>query len=330
MAGRSIRFWILTTKHNENCPLVALFQLSLDHIHLLDYFGKMKKLILIEVCLLCLFNSLSSQVAFMDSTYIWTEYQIPMSGEPYVTRYTFSAEPMEINGFIYYERLQSGKQNGNHWEHTGIGYRSDTTGKVYVYKDNQEYPVYDYKLSVNDSLAIGEYGVYLTVDFIDSIMLENGDQRKRLAMRCSFDTDPEHGWGYKYWIEGIGGTNGVQSYFFDDCLPDGGGTTTLCISRNDTLLYTTPYFDSCWYHTVATISVKDNPVVIFPNPTKDIIHISGVLDYYEITIWNGTGAFIGKQSGNLIDLTSEPEGIYFISLNLSGNRKQFFRRIIKI
>jgi len=283
--------------------------------------------ILIQVCL-CV--SLHSQNTFLDSTYTWTEGQSTMSGESYFLRYTFSAEPTEIVGLIYYERLRSIKETGNDWEQTGIFYRSDASGKVFVNQYNHEYPVYDYNLSVNDSLAIGQYGIYLSVDFIDSITLENGARRKRLAMRCSFDTDPEHGWGYRYWIEGIGGTNGVQNYYFDDCFPDGGGTSTLCISRNDTLLYDNPDSDSCWYMTVSTVSPKADPITLFPNPTADWIQISDFEEPYEVFIYNSTGYLILKQNSTLIDLSDQSPGLYFLDIRSNRSNKHVVKSFIKI
>ncbi|HZV71184.1 MAG TPA: T9SS type A sorting domain-containing protein [Saprospiraceae bacterium] len=291
----------------------------------------MKYYLFTVVCFIFLYPSPGiGQDNFLDSTYTWTESQLTMSGETYTFRYTFSAEPTEIDGLVYYERLRSLEPNGNNWEQTGIFYRSDISGKVFVNQYHQEYPVYDYNLSVNDSLAIGDLGIYLVVASIDSVTLENGERRKQLAMRCSFDTDPDHGWGYRYWIEGIGGTNGVQNLYFNDCIPDGGGTSTLCVSRNDTLLYDNPDSDSCWYTTVSTIPVKEDKVVIFPNPTSGVLQISGVSDPIEVIIRNVTGSFVSKQSGYSVDLANEPPGVYFISLKLRGSYRHYIKPVVKI
>jgi hypothetical protein len=67
-------------------------------------------------------------------------------------------------------------------------------------------------------------------------------------LRCVFDDDPPTGFGYKYWIEGLGGTNGVYNEFILK-------TNVLLMEvsrhsasfRNDTTLYDNPDYDSCWF-----------------------------------------------------------------------------------
>ncbi len=291
----------------------------------------MKTLFALIICLLSLYDTLWSQVPFLDSTYVWSvKWYYGFAGYNSTSRFTFSSVPTIINGLTYYEQLESAEEYGNNWGHTNMYYRTDDSSRVYINSYANEYLAYDYSLDVNDSVAIEPGFVYLVVDFIDSIILENGERRKRLALRCSFDDDPLHGWGYTYWIEGLGGDRGVNDSYLEFCAIDADAMYTLCISRNDSLLYKNPEFDSCWYLAVATIPVKEDPVVIFPNPTKDIIQLTGVPDQILVTIWNETGDLISRQSGTTIDLKNEPAGIYFISVSLPGNRNQFIRRVIKL
>ncbi|MEP6793980.1 MAG: T9SS type A sorting domain-containing protein [Saprospiraceae bacterium] len=271
------------------------------------------------------FITVDKPVPFMDSKYVWTEYYVTGFGQyQSTTRYTFSSEPTNINGIDYYERLSSYEPSGPNWVSTGMFYRSDGTGKIYLSYLNNENLIYDYSLGVNDTFQL------LIVDHIDSIQLENGEKRKRLTLRCSDDEDPPTGFGYSHWIEGLGGEEGVyDSYGFDECAFDADGHEMLCILRNDSLIFDNPNADSCWYVTVSTNDPWEKSISIFPNPTSGKINIVSEKPELQIRVYDPLGQCLEISNDRDIDLSDFLPGLYYIQF-YSPDRKLIFRRILKL
>jgi len=83
------------------------------------------------------------------------------------------------------------------------------------------------------------------------------------------------------------------------------------------------------------ISTNDN-IEVYPNPGNGIFHISlnqnAVLDDYHLEIYNVMGELVKAQSLNQnrtgpdVDLTSQPDGIYFVELTL--NEKVYMSKIV--
>jgi len=271
-------------------------------------------------------EKIQGQGWFLDSTYIWTEYRcFGFHGNCNTTRYTFATSPTLIDGNQYYEKLSSSSPSGNDWVSTNYFYRTDDSGKVYVSYFGNENLVYDYSIEVNDSFPLnnGFDNIYLVVDKIDSIQLENGEKRKQLSMRCSFDETPEHAWGYSHWIEGLGGLSGVYDIDIQECVADGSVPNTLCLSRNDTLLYDNPSYDSCWLVTTATVNSKPEIIFIFPNPANDQIQVSGIEHHGQVIIYNLTGEILYQGKDNPIDVHAFPSGMYILEVNRKGHYSTF-------
>ena len=267
-------------------------------------------------------GDIRAQGWFLDSSYVWTERIISSQtgNHSFTLRYTFDSSPTLINGNTYYEKLVSHTPSGNDWSSTNFFYRTDDSGRVYVSYFANENLVYDYNLEVNDSFYLPNGSdLYLVVDKIDSIQLENGEKRKHLALRCSFDEDPLHGWGYSNWIEGLGGERGVYDIYFDECYFDGIVPITLCISRNDTLLYDNPNYDSCWFVTTATVNIKADIISIFPNPAFDQIQVTGIENQSEKFIYNLTGEILYDGMDNPIDVHAFPSGMYILEVRRKGD-----------
>ena len=68
-------------------------------------------------------------------------------------------------------------------------------------------------------------------------------------------------------------------------------------------------------------------VVVYPNPTKDIINIASNVNI-SYSVHDITGRTIIKDStSEILDLTNVENGIYFLSISTEG--KVFNKRIIK-
>jgi hypothetical protein len=285
--------------------------------------------------LLFLFNSIldemTAQIEFMDFQYQWTEYYISsgIQGTYHFSESnTFDSTAIEINGKIYHERLTSNLPTGDDWNHTQMYYRADDTGKVYVSYFGFETQVLDYSLNVNDTI----FGT-LVVIAVDSIELLNGEKRKQLTLKCTFDDDPPTGFGYKYWIEGLGSTHGLYSAYyspFEECAFDADGYITLCISRNDTLLYDNPEYDSCWYLPVATKEPNFENITISPNPASTAISIDETDHVIQkVSIIDLFGNIIFKGNELIVDISFLPAGYYFIQI-LFENEQVVMKRFVKI
>ena len=68
-------------------------------------------------------------------------------------------------------------------------------------------------------------------------------------------------------------------------------------------------------------------VIVYPNPTKDIINIASNVNI-SYSVHDITGRTIIKDStSEILDLTNVENGIYFLSISTEG--KVFNKRIIK-
>ena len=66
-------------------------------------------------------------------------------------------------------------------------------------------------------------------------------------------------------------------------------------------------------------NIPENDITIYPNPVKDILHFSGVTDNSNVIIFDLTGKeyYNGKLTGNSINISNFPNGIYLLKI---GNR----------
>jgi hypothetical protein len=207
-------------------------------------------------------------------------------------------------------------------------YRTDDSSRVYVRSFSNELLIYDYRLKANDTFTV-HYDHKLVVDFTDSIQLENGETRKRLALRCSFDEDPENGWGYSYWIEGLGGVKGVYDYYPEDCIIDANGHYTMCIYRNDTLLFDNPDYDSCWHVGTSVYDEWEKDLKFFPNPISDAIQIPDGIQFQEIIIYNMQAQIQYRGKETSIPVVSWMPGVYVLTVHRK-NQQPVVVRLTKI
>ena len=66
--------------------------------------------------------------------------------------------------------------------------------------------------------------------------------------------------------------------------------------------------------------LKDNTYVVAPNPTKGIFYVNTEEEVKSITIKNVLGESIQEYSNSLIDISTYPNGIYFIEVNMEGKK----------
>lgn len=68
---------------------------------------------------------------------------------------------------------------------------------------------------------------------------------------------------------------------------------------------------------------------VFPNPTTAKVQISGIANSFSYTIHNATGQLVGSKanSTSTIDLSTQPQGLYLLTVIVGNNTKSF--KIIK-
>jgi Arylsulfotransferase (ASST)/Secretion system C-terminal sorting domain len=60
--------------------------------------------------------------------------------------------------------------------------------------------------------------------------------------------------------------------------------------------------------------VEDSIVSLYPNPTNDVITINSTLTIQKVEIYNILGTMVGKTSSNIVDLSSQSSGMYFLKI----------------
>ncbi len=271
----------------------------------------MKFLLLINTILGCFTSAINGQVGFLDSTHTWTEVQYYMLGHQSF-RYTMSADPTEFNSKTYYEILYSPEEDGNVWGNT-YNYLRYEDQKLFQGWEGDEVLIFDYALEVNDTLYPGSGPTYV-VTGIDSVLLGNGEKRKRLHTQCPFGF-----WGdYTiYWVEGLPSSTGIYDHH-SVCAADA-GSALLCVWENNELLYSNPDQDSCWLLPVSTMDIEKTNIRILGNPVVNWLEISDPDQIVKsVSVYDFTGRRIYHGEELSINMESVPQGNYMVSIKLKS------------
>jgi hypothetical protein len=195
---------------------------------------------------------------------------------------------------------------------------------LYLSENNLEHVIYDFNLD-NGSVfvkkcysAFGEtYIDTLFVKNIDSVLLENGEYRKRYELWQTKENP-----GFEFWIEGIGGEN----YPINSAFHWESGGFLMCFIDNGNFLIS----QYCFF-----VSDEENEVEysnnIYPNPTNGILYLDFSIPICAIEIFNceGLSVFKTQESKNIqnIDFSNYKNGVYIIKITTINNVE--FRKIIK-
>jgi hypothetical protein len=222
-----------------------------------------------------------------------------------------------VNNLLYHKIYYSGDSLNTNWTYQGEMLREDSSGRVYLIRDSRpEIVLYDFSLEVNDTFRVFDYCT-LQVESIDTIILNNGEKRKRIFL--SRLNQPN--WGITHWIKGIGSEFGLITHF-NFCHTDY-PEELLCYYRNDSLLF--PKNPSTCFISTDVDNIRNESFVVYPNPFHSSIEIHDPkLNFtnYEIQNPEGTVLFRGnlQENASEIVLSNIPSGLYVIILrNKNGN-----------
>lgn len=217
-----------------------------------------------------------------------------------------------INNIEYKKVLRSDEEFQLYWYSYGF-IREDSTKSVYwkMILNSDDRFLYDFNVDLGDTIYCSYIG-FAIVDSIDSVQISN-ELKKRYFLRHGYDLIEE------IWIEGLGSLYGILTSFSGS----GGGMRheLLCFIENDTIKYTHPDYNTCYYSTVGITQKEggNETINLFPNPSNDFINIdienssNKTFQLIIINIFGNTITDIPFKNSQTIDLRKYKmsNGIYF-------------------
>ncbi|MCK9448408.1 MAG: T9SS type A sorting domain-containing protein [Bacteroidales bacterium] len=211
----------------------------------------------------------------------------------------------------------------SNWSKYGAIREDENKVYFYLFASETEVLLYDFDLNVGDNFISThnsiEYQVCpieMEVTSIDTVTIENGEQRQRFNF-----SDGEK------WISGIGSLYGLIYVGVHQCVIDMYYDLSCC-HENDELVFQSPNFDNCL---INTVGLNENSTQlnnsVYPNPFTQSTVLN--FDYsrsqtYKLQIINSAGQLVKKInqincgkieiSGNQLN-----SGIYFYILTNDKN-----------
>ena len=168
------------------------------------------------------------------------------------------------------------------------------------------------------------------------IMMENGEQRRRVLMKAEDLPNATH-----FWVEGIGSSNGPMNFFIPDNWEES-MRRLLCFSQNDELLFSQDYYeydDALDCFSLGRGSGIDessqSDIYVYPNPANDNLTISLAGNCSSIEIYDSFGRIMTSRQVNVttsqqvvdVDISEYPSGLYLVIVK--GDGEKYYERIVK-
>lgn len=247
-----------------------------------------------------------------------------------------------IQGLLYKKVYESYDSLNTIWEATDEYLREDDEKRVF-YKAGlaEDIPLYDFNLVVGDTFpgAMGTFSdCYFVVRAIDTLVLLNGDQRKRWTVENPGIFNEQFP-KTSYWIEGMGSSTGVIRH-----ISEGGYCTehypyfTLCYYEGGEVLYGTPASEQgCWLLTSAQdINGGSKEISVYPNPTQKEVYVESLLldnTIENVRLYSATGQVLSdyqiKAQSGVIDLNTYQPGVYYLLIEDSAGMLAS-KRLVKL
>jgi hypothetical protein len=195
-------------------------------------------------------------------------------------------------------------------------YREDTANKVYYYENGMEDEIllYDFSLSIGDSIYLAELQgnpVYAFVDSIDSLLVHD-EYRKRLF----FDRDED------IWVEGIGSLKNALRPFAGFFITDD-SWELISVNISDELIYKNEYYSTHFIRNCLVTSIEtekiSNPRFVYPNPATEFIrfNMNSVSNKYYFELFNLQGRKVKEQlieNNTSVSVQNLCKGVYMYRL----------------
>jgi hypothetical protein len=249
---------------------------------------------------------------------------IPSGWEPPFDT-TYNTESWYIKGdtiistYEYKILHSSSEPDPTSWTLRGF-MREDSTKKVWLRwkNDIEEILIYDFSLSIGDSISIGYMPEYYHIDSITSVEINGTTRNKYWISQEDYDWNDT-------WIEGIGSNKGIVQ----GMMLIGGWSWLLCMSDYGELIYMNPNYESCYL--ITEINETEKQLIhIYPNPAKNTLIIENVENFgiKSISILNQNGQEIKQFESRLeqLDLSEIKSGLYFLRISLENG--QLIKKIV--
>jgi len=201
-----------------------------------------------------------------------------------------------------------------------IGAMRAIDNKVFmVYSDNyEEFLLYDFAVNENESFEYSNCGYGICTLEVKSI--ETIDICSYLHKKISITAD--NGIGHGWWIENIGGYNGLDISLAFDTDNNPPATQLVCFKYNNNNYY--PNSDgSCLSKYLVKTTINDVSSIscfsITPNPVHSTLYLTLPQGEHTIAIYNAAGSPVLKQQAAepqaQIGVNGLPAGVYFVQVD---------------
>jgi hypothetical protein len=209
--------------------------------------------------------------------------------------------------------------------------REDENKKVWNKNKNSdsEQLYYDFSLEVGDTLPnyLGHavpYPDYLitVVENITYEKMRNGEERKVWHL-LTLPSDYRES-----WIEGMGSDFGVIFPLISELV--GASYSLLCYHENKELVYFNSPWGTCYVDNFEGINTYDNQVIIYPNPTQNILYIKTIesMSISDISLIGMQGQIVRQYEPKIqqLDVSDISSGLYFIKF--TTNSGEIIQKVI--
>ncbi len=295
---------------------------------------KIRRLLLVLILVLVGINNSRAQTnvyhAFPDSGARWGGYSWGINQYcqcPVTDKHTLFMDGDTLIGSFHYQKLlQSGYKTASLYPYWCCAYvntyegaiRQDTQQKkIYINVGNQDFLLYDFNLSLGDTLSFATYISDFdtnVVTSIDSILVGNSFRKRLNITTLHYSGDSAS------IIEGIGSTLGLL-----DLIPPAfdTGSGLDCFSLNGQTLYPDTSTFCNINVGIPSINLENGIILLSPNPftTQATLTIQGIknennksLSVYNLLGQEVQNIFVGNAKEVIIHRKNLPSGMYFYKL----------------
>lgn len=265
----------------------------------------LRKIAMLAIALLAVSFGVKAQQWYIMGEYIWS----PPHPQGTYEELHVQGEDVEINGMEYHTIY-------NQTEGILLGAYRNEENQVYYCKwngssYNEEVLFYDYDLEEGDYFNEDDPHPMLVTD-ISTIIDNNGVERKKFEFEfLGLDEETE------FWIEGVGSSKGFVNSGNYTPTSDGAIFHLLCYHVDNNVVYVNPAYDVCDVDDIDESSIN-NSISIYPNPANEQIHLEGLVEESEISLYNAFGVCVktltlnGNEEIAIDDLAA---GLYLLRIN---------------
>lgn len=262
----------------------------------------------------------------IDYGKVWRRWTSPFVSPTFIYEYKFIADSL-ING-VKYRNLSIKNDTG--WDALDLLYREDESNKVYLYHQERDILIHDYRLEVGDTISfpdfsdINDTSSYCTWEVFqrDTIFLLNGVKRPRLLLKNRGDMNNDV---VDEWIVGVGSTYHLLPYILSCPLPATPEQELQCFLEYNEVLYTNSNELGCFYTSTEELVV--NQIALSPNPTQyDFVYINGIQGPFSYEVYNIHGQLIKSGRSENGQVEGLEHGLNLIYLH-SDNSERVLRAL---